>query len=205
LTDRHPRSRRDGRRFATAARRSLLALASAVALAGCVSTRDEPFPLDGGDAAAVRLGDYLCATHNRNGHASANAGRLVQLRANGKTQYVFLDSESASVEPFTLHRVEDGVYFVAVAHSDAAGEDVLLVRLAAGGATFRVFAMDEAASPRAQALARRRAVALSHSWFGDDLSGPVDAQRSFLLELAADPAGWRMTAECRAGARPKAR
>jgi hypothetical protein len=191
-------------RAAAAAARGLL-VALAGACAGCVSTADQPFPLDGGEAAPVKLGDYQCKTFDPRGVASTTAARLDRLPDAGKPQYAFRAADGPSVSPIALRRIGDGAYLAAAAHSDAAGEDILLVRLAAGGATFAMFAIDEAATERAEALALERGATFKRSPFGDEASGPVEAQRAFLLELAAEPRLWRKTAECRAGAARRAR
>ena len=85
-----------------------LALLSALALTGCVATQDEPFPLDDGDAVAPAANGYVCDSWDAKAKkaAAAQQGRLIPLRRNKKTQYVFLDDKASSAEPFTLHRAK---------------------------------------------------------------------------------------------------
>ena len=88
--------------------RALVASLLALALAGCLSTQDEPFPLDGGDSVAARPGDYACRSVDEHGAAKAESARLIRLRRDGRTQYVFLTPDNSSAEPAALHRVADG-------------------------------------------------------------------------------------------------
>ena len=91
----------------------------------------------------------------------------------------------------------DGVYLVAVAHAEGPGEDLYLAAIPAGGASFRLYVPTEAAVAAAPALAAQSGATLVHNPFGDDLSGPVEAQRAFALAFAADLKNWRATADCR--------
>jgi hypothetical protein len=193
------------RAAAAAARGFLVALAGALAGAGCVSTADQPFPLDGGEAAAVKLGDYHCKMFDSRGVASTAAARLDRSGGLGKAQYAFRSADGPEISPIALRKVAPGVYLAAAAHSDGAGEDVLLVRLAAGGAAFTILAIDDAATEQAEALAAKRGATFKRSPLGDEMDGPVEAQRAFLSDLAAKPTLWRTTAECRAGASRRAR
>jgi hypothetical protein len=188
-----------------AARGFLVALAGALAGVGCVSTADQPFPLDGGEAAAIKLGDYRCKTFESGGRASTAAARLDRLPGAGKPQYAFRAGDGPSLSPIALRPVAGGAYLAAAAHSGDAGEDVALVRLAERGAAFTILAIDEGATERAAALAIERGAVFRGSAFGDEMSGPVEAQRAFLIDLAAEPTLWRTTAECRAGASRRAR
>ncbi len=177
--------------------RALVASFLALALGGCLSTQDEPFPLVGGDSAAARPGDYACRSVDQHGAAKAESARLIRLRRDRRTQYVFLTPDNSSAEPAALHRVKDGVYLVAIAHAEGPGEDLYLAASAAGGASFRLYVPAEAALAAAPALAARSGATLVHNSFGDDLSGPVDAQRAFALTFAADLKNWRLAADCR--------
>jgi hypothetical protein len=177
--------------------RALVASLLALALAGCLSTQDEPFPLVGGDSVAAKPGDYACRTLDQHGAAKAESARLIRLRRDGRTQYVFLTPDNSSAEPAALHRVADGVYLVAVAHAEGRGGDLYLAASAAGGASFRLYVPAEAALAAAPALAARSGATLVHNPFGDDLSGPVEAQRAFMLAFAADLRNWRLAADCR--------
>jgi hypothetical protein len=177
--------------------RALVASLFALALAGCLSTQDEPFPLVGGDNVAARPGDYACRSVDEHGAAKVERGRLIRLRRDGQTQYVFVTPDNSSAEPAALHRVVDGVYVVAVAHAEGPGEDLYLAAIAGAGVSFRLYVPAEAAIAAAPALAARSGATLVHNPFGDDLSGPVDAQRAFALAFAADLKNWRLTADCR--------
>ena len=75
-----------------------LALLSALALAGCISTSDEPFSLDDGDAAPAAAGGYVCASYDAAGNrvVETHEGRLIPLRRNKQTQYVFVADETKS-------------------------------------------------------------------------------------------------------------
>jgi len=179
--------------------RLLATLLFALALAGCLSTQDEPFPLTGGDAVAARPGDYACRTFDPKGAAKAERGRLIPLQRNGQTQYVFVTPDDSSAEPATLHRVADGIYLIAVAHSGGPGEDFYLAAIAAAGASFRLYAPADAPLAGAPALAAKSGATLVHNAFGDDLSGPPEAQRAFVLAFAGDLKNWRLAADCRRG------
>ena len=177
--------------------RALVVSLLALALAGCLSTQDEPFPLEGGDSVAARPGDYACRSVDEFGAAKTESARLIRLRRDGRTQYVFLAPDNSSAEPAALHRVADGLYLAAAAHSEGSGEDLYLAASAAGGASFRLYVPADAALAAAPALAARSGVNLVHSPFSDDLSGPLDAQRAFMLAFAGDLKNWRPTADCR--------
>jgi hypothetical protein len=177
--------------------RSFAVPLAALALAGCLSTQDEAFPLVGGDVVATRPGDYACRSVDAHGAAKAERGRLIRLRSDGRTQYVFVAPDNSSAEPAALHRVAEGVYVVAVAHAEGPGEDLYLAAVAADGASFRLYAPAEAAIAAAPALAKRSGATLAHTAFGDDLSGPIAAQRAFALAFASDLKNWRLAADCR--------
>jgi len=177
--------------------RSFVAPLAALALAGCLSTQDEPFPLAGGDDVASPPGDYACRSVEANGGTKTELGRLIRLRHDGRTQYVFVAPDNSSAEPAALHRVADGVYLVAVAHSEGPGEDFYRAAIAAGGASFRLYVPTDAALAAAQPVARQSGATLIHSAFSDDLSGPVEAQRTFALAFANDSKNWRLAVDCR--------
>jgi hypothetical protein len=177
--------------------RALVIPLLALVLASCLSTQDEPFPLVGGDSVATRPGDYACRSVDEHGAVKAESGRLIRLRRDARTQYVFLTPDNSSAEPAALHRVADGVYLVAVAHSEGPGEDLYLAMSTAGGASFRLYVPADAALAAAPALAARSGATLVHNPFGDDLSGPLEAQRAFALTFAADLKNWRLAADCR--------
>ena len=88
--------------------RALVVSLLALALAGCLSTQDQPFPLGDGDSVAARPGDYACLTIQERGAAKAERGRLIRLQSDRRTQYVFVAPDNSSAEPATLHRVADG-------------------------------------------------------------------------------------------------
>jgi hypothetical protein len=169
-------------------------------LAGCVSTNDEPFSLDDGDAAPAAAGAYVCASYEADGKrvAQTHEGRLIALRSDKKTQYVFVDDATSSAEPFTLHRATGNFYVVAAAHSDAPGEDLYLAEFGDADKEFKLYAEGDDFFDRAQALARQRGVSLAHRQFSNDLGGPIDAQKAFMVAMASDPKGWRLSADCRA-------
>ena len=138
--------------------RALVASLLALTLAGCLSTQDEPFSLVGGDSVAAQPGDYACRTVDERGAAKVERGRLVRLRSDRRTQYVFLAPDNSSAEPATLHRVADGVYLVAVAHAEGPGEDLYLAAVAADGARsgFMTRRAALAAAPALASAAARR-------------------------------------------------
>ncbi len=177
-----------------------LALLSALALAGCVSTRDEPFPLDDGDAVAPAAGGYVCDSYDAGGKKveGAHHGRLISLRRNAKSQYVFVDDEASSAEPFTLHKGRGSSYVVAVAHAEESGEDLYVAQFTDAGKGFQLYAEGDDFDARAQGVARERGVTLALGQFSNDLSGPVEAQKAFMIEMASDLKGWTLSADCRA-------
>ena len=170
---------------------------AALALGGCLSSADEPFPLNGGDEIGAPPGDYACRTVDARGAASNQAARLVRLRRDRLTQYALVTSDNSTAEPTTLHRVKDGVYVAAVAHEEAPGEDLYLVALDPGGAAFRLYQPAPEALDKAPGLLAQNGATLAHSQFSDDLGGPPAAQRAFVLAFAADLKNWRQTTECR--------
>lgn len=177
-----------------------LALASALALAGCVSTHDEPFSLDDGDAVSPDAAGYVCSSYDAAGKsvAEAHQARLIPLRRDKKTQYVFVDDETSSAEPFTLHRVAGSLYVVAVAHSDAPGEDLYVAQFADADKEFKLYVESDDFDARAPAVARERGVSLAHDRFSNELGGPVEEQKAFMVEMASDPKNWKISADCRA-------
>jgi hypothetical protein len=177
-----------------------LTLLSALALAGCVASNEEPFPLDDGEALAPAANGYICDSYDANGKKvdAAQHGRLIPLRRNKKTQYVFVDDASSSADLFTLHRANGDFYVVAVTHSDGPGEDLYVAQFVNDKKEFRLYDESNDLEARAQPLARERGVVFAHNQFSTDLSGPVESQKAFMMELASDPKGWRMTADCRA-------
>ncbi len=177
--------------------RSLAVPFVALALAGCLSTEGEPFPLVGGDAVATRPGAYPCRSVDEHRATKTERGRLIRLRRDRQTQYVFVAPDNSSAEPAALHRVAEGAYLIAVAHAEGPGEDLYLAALPADGASFRLYVPADAALAAAPALAAKSGATLVHNPFGDDLSGPDEAQRAFALAFAADLENWRLAADCR--------
>jgi hypothetical protein len=177
-----------------------LALLAALALAGCVSTHDEPFPLDDGVAIAPAAKGYVCDTFDPRGRrqVAAKEARLIALRRDQKTQYAFIDAEKMSAEPFTLHKGVGALDIAAVAHADAPGEDLYLVEIADAGKAFRLYAESGDFPSRAQGLAQDHGVTLTHNPLTNDLAGPLSGQKAFMIDMAAKPAAWTVAAECRA-------
>lgn len=177
-----------------------LGLLCALALTGCVSTNDEPFPLDDGDAVSPAVGGYVCVSYDSQGKRTPGAqqGRVIALRRNNRTQYVFVDDKTSSASPFTLHRAGGNLTIVSVAHSDAPGEDFYVTEFRDGDKHFKVYAEGEDFEARAQALARQHGVTFMYNPFSSALSGPVDGQKAFMIDLASDLKGWRLSADCRA-------
>ncbi|MGD0185012.1 MAG: hypothetical protein ABSC25_07135 [Roseiarcus sp.] len=177
-----------------------LALLSALALTGCVATPDEPFSLDDGDAVAPAANGYVCDSWDAKAKkaAAARQGRLIPLRRNKKTQYVFLDDKASSAEPFTLHRAKGDSYVVAVAHSDGPGEDLYLAEFANAGNEFKLYAEGDGFAARAPDVARRDGATFAHTQFSNDIGGPLEAQKAFMLDMASDPTNWKISADCRA-------
>ena len=182
----------------TAARR--LALLSALALMACVSTNDEPFSLDDGDAVAPAAGGYVCDSYDAAGEKidKAMQARLVALRRDNKTQYAFVGDSPSPTAPFTLHRAKAGLSIVAVANSDAPGEGLFVAAFADAAKEFKLYVEADDFAAQAQAIARGRGVTVASDRFGADLTGPVESQRAFIIEMAAEPKGWRISADCRA-------
>ncbi len=175
-----------------------LAILSALALAGCVSSGDEPFPLDDGEAVSLAADGYVCDTFDAKGKtaAAAQQGRLILLRRNKKSQYAFIGDKTSGAEPFTLHNAGGNLYIVAVAHSEAAGEDLYVAQFADAGKEFQFYTEGDGFDVRAKTVARERGVTLAHNQFSSDLSGPIDAQKAFMIDLASDLKGWRLSADC---------
>jgi hypothetical protein len=169
----------------------------AFVVAGCVSTRDEPFALDDGDGVAAQPGDYSCKTADANGAAKTEQARLVRLRRAARTQYLLLAPDNSSAEPFTLHRAKGDTYIAAVAHAGDPGEDLYVAQLLDNGKEFRLYAEGDDLAARARTLARQRGATFAPSRFGADLGGPVEAQRTLMVELASDLKGWKLSADCR--------
>ena len=182
----------------TAARR--LALLSALALTACVSTNDEPFPLDDGDAVAPAADGYVCDSYDAAGEKidKTMQARLVALRRDNKTQYALVGDSPSPAGPFTLHRAKGDLSVVAVANSDAPGEGLYVAEFADAAKEFKLYVEADDFAAQAQAIARRHGVTVTSDRFGADLAGPVEGQRAFMIEMAAEPKGWRISTDCRA-------
>ncbi len=177
-----------------------LAFLSALGLAGCVSTNDEPFPLDDGLAVSPAAAGYVCDSFDVRGkrEVDAKSGRIIALRRNQKTEYAFVDIDKAPAEPFSLHKVAGDLYIAAVAHPDGPGEDLYLVQFANAGKSFRLYAESADFPSRAQGLAQDHGVTLTHNPITNDLAGPVAGEKAFMIDMAANAAAWTPAAECRA-------
>lgn len=177
-----------------------LALLSALALAGCVSTGDEPFSLDDGDAVSPAPAGYVCDSFDPHGKrlVGARQGALIALHRNKKSQYALLDAKTASAEPFTLHKAGGDFSIVAMAHADGPGEDLYLVEFADAGKAFKLYAESADFPSRAQKFALDHGVTLTHNPLSNDLAGPTGGQKAFMVDMAADAAAWTMAADCRA-------
>jgi len=182
----------------TAAQR--LALLSALALTGCVSTNDEPFSLDDGDAVAPAAGGYVCDSYDAAGEKidAALQARLIALRRDKKTQYALVGDSTSPAAPFTLHRAKADLSIVAAANSDAPGEGLFVAEFADAAKAFKFYVEADDFAAQAQAIAAQHGVTVASDRFGADLAGPVEGQRAFMIEMAAEPKGWRMSTDCRA-------
>lgn len=177
-----------------------LALLAALAVAGCVSTNDEPFSLDDGVAISPAAKGYVCDTFDVRGRrlVAAKEARLLALRRNQKTHYAFVDADKTSAEPFTLHQASGDLDIAAVAHAEGPGEDLYLVEVTDAGKAFRLYAESADFPSRAQGLAQDHGVTLTHNPITNDLAGPSSGQKAFMIDMAAKPAAWTVAAECRA-------
>jgi hypothetical protein len=177
-----------------------LALLFVLALAGCVSTNDEPFPLDGGLAVTPSATAYVCDSFDVRGkrQVAARDGRVLTLRRNARSQYVLIDAKTASMEPFALHKASGDFYIAAVAHAEGPGEDLYLVEFTDAAKAFRLYAESADFPSRAQGLARDHGVTLTHNPLTNDLAGPLGGQKAFMIDMASNAAAWTVTAECRA-------
>ena len=177
-----------------------LALLSTLAVAGCVSTNEEPFPLDGGVAVSPAATGYVCDSFDVKGkrQTGAKSGRVIVLRRNQKSQYALIDVEKASPEPFALYKAVGDLYIAAVAHPEAPGEDLYLLQFADAGKAFRLYAESADFPSRAQGLAQNHGVTLTHNPLTNDLAGPLSGQKAFMIDMAANSAAWTVTADCRA-------
>ena len=97
----------------------------ALALAGCLSTKTNPSRSPAATRSARGRATTPAAPSTRTARRS-RTGRLIRLRRDGQTQYVFVTPDDSSAEPAALHRVADGIYLVAVAHAEGPGEDLYL-------------------------------------------------------------------------------
>jgi hypothetical protein len=178
-----------------------LALLSALALTACVSTNDEPFPLDDGDAVAPAADGYVCDSYDAAGEKidKTMQARLVALRRDNKTQYALVGDSPSPAGPFTLHRAKGDLSVVAVANSDAPGEGLYVAEFADAAKEFKLYVEADDFAAQAQAIARRHGVTVTSDRFGADLAGPVDGQKAFMIEMASEPKGWRMSTDCREG------
>ena len=77
------------------------------------------------------------------------------------------------------------------------GEDLYLAAIPASGASFRLYVPVGCGSRRRSGARRESGATLVHNPFGDDLSGPLEAQRAFALAFAGDLKNWRLAADCR--------
>jgi len=177
-----------------------LALLSALALTACVSTNDEPFSLDDGDAVAPAAGGYVCDSYDAAGEKidAALQARLIALRRDKKTQYALVGDSTSPAAPFTLHRAKADLSIVAAANSDAPGEGLFVAEFADAAKAFKFYVEADDFAAQAQAIARGRGVTVASDRFGADLTGPVESQRAFIIEMAAESKGWRISADCRA-------
>jgi len=182
----------------TAARR--LALLSALALTACVSTNDEPFSLDDGDAVAPAAGGYVCDSYDAAGEKIDKTvqARLIALRRDNKTQYALVGDSPSPAAPFTLHRAKADLSIVAAANSDAPGEGLFVAEFADAAKEFKLYVEADDFAAQAQAIARGLGVTVASNRFGANLAGPVERQKAFMIEMAAEPKGWRMSTDCRA-------
>jgi hypothetical protein len=177
------------------------ALLAILALAGCgFGTNDEPFSLNDGDALPTTAGVYSCAYYDDAGNRDAQpvAWRLIALPVNKKLRYVVIDEAKQSAVLATLHRAKGNLYVVAFAGSDSPGEGLYLAEFLKGNDEFRVYDEGADLEARAHTLARARGVTIAHPQYsGDELGGPVEAQKAFIFELASALRGWRLSADCR--------
>jgi len=175
------------------------ALLPILALAGCgFGTNEEPFSLNDGDALPVNEGSYVCADAG-NPSAQAMEWRLIALRENKKLRYVVIEEANSKASLATLHRAKGNLYVVAFAGSDSPGEALYLAEFPKGNDEFRIYDEGADLEARARTLARARGVTIARrEYSGDELGGPVEAQKSFMLEMASELKGWRLAADCRA-------
>lgn len=72
------------------------------------------------------------------------------------------------------------------------------MQFADAGKAFRLYAESADFPSRAQGLAQNHGVTLTHNPLTNDLAGPLSGQKAFMIDMAANPAAWTVTADCRA-------
>ena len=85
-----------------------------------------------------------------------------------------------------------------MAHSDGPGEDLYLAEFANAGNEFKLYAEVDGFAARAPDVARRDGATFAHTQFSNDIGGPLEAQKAFMLDMASDPTNWTISADCRA-------
>lgn len=188
-----------------AAFRHSLTVVCALLLSGCFYTKDEPFSLDTGSKLEnSNLGLMSCLRYKKDGRPElddsgaqrSGKSQLVLIQRNKRYQYVLVENNTSSIPPFTLHLAKAGQYVVAYGVEDSPGQLLYAARVAGDSLTFYTFDNDADTKGRARRLAQKHGIMIEKSKGYWDMSGPVPAQKAFLLEMASDLSDWSMSIKC---------
>ncbi len=151
---------------------------SCMFLGGCFTTQDEPFSLVSSDVPHLKPGLLNCGDG-----AKTEVQRFIQLSYGKVSQYIFFGDSEYSTEPLTFYQVKGDRYIVSVASNGAAGETLYVAQITDASIEILNDAV-ESEQGDVEKMAKKYGVHVKLDGKSWSMSGPKDAQRKFMIDVA---------------------
>ncbi len=151
-----------------------------ILLGGCFTTSDQPFALVDGDTPHLKTGTLSCMGSGSD--AKEQRKQFVELRSGSTVQYALVGDTDTTVEPFVFYQVKGDRYVVVQAAPDS-GEALYVADVTDSAITVFDDAV-EGEQDRVTSTAAKHGVGVKLSGQSWTISGPVDAQRKFMIDIA---------------------
>jgi len=156
------------------------AAALSILLGGCFTTSDTPFTLVNGDTPHLKTGTLSCKGSGND--AKEERKQFVELRSGANVQYALVGETDTTVEPFVFYQVKGDRYIVVQAGPDS-GEVLYVADVTDSAITVFDDAV-EAEQESVTSTAAKHGVSVKLSGQSWTMSGPLDAQRKFMIDIA---------------------
>ncbi len=157
-------------------------------LGGCFGTPDRPFSLDAGDTPHLKTGTLSCTDPSGDDAAKAERKQFAELSYGTVDQYVLIGDADVSVQPFVFYQVK-GDRYILVEATGGGGENLYIADVTNSSAAILDDSV-EAEKDTVMSAAKKYGVNVEFNNQSWSISGPPDAQRKFMIDIAY---GWPAT------------